>query len=202
MVWNRNKKPFPRQLCAGSGRIFQSTCMGPHLSVPKKSSWKWHSWQPHLWFMEATEKPAALQMGQAKAGHPLGCLPSSYVCGGSRWSYSRRYLGGRKLQRPRGSSCPAEGKNNGEKGSIGLELFICLFISLHTICCGLWVIRHFRKVADEDLWSWALRVPPKYFFTFLVKTQNGEESGSWQNLKYLNSFSKAQECWSLSHYLS
>jgi hypothetical protein len=34
-----------------------------------------------------------------------------------------------------------------------------------------------KKVTEEDLGSWALRIPPKYFFTFLVKAPKGGEMG-------------------------
>lgn len=137
VVWNRNKKPFPRQRSAGSGCIFSSTCWATFVCSQVK-------------FM----KVAQMQPHWPCHGSPLHTrprVPSSCMCGGNWWEPLKRHLG-TKPQRPGSSHFTRQSTNNAEeRGVLESGLCICLVISLNTLCCRLWVTGHFRNVADEDL---------------------------------------------------
>lgn len=68
----------------------------------------------------------------------------------------------------------------------------CLGPHFSSLCCGLLAIQHAGNVADK-LIKPDPEVSSKSFFTFLVKTPKRRRKRSWQNLKYLNPFSKDQE---------
>lgn len=125
------------------------------------------------------ESPATPQ--QPKAGRDLGYVPGSRHAWCHSTVMSEKILW-RKPQGPLGSHFPTEGKNTTEKGGASdRQLSICLF----TLCRRLWDAWRFRKVA-RDLRSWILRLYPKYFYAFLVKTQTRGRNGSWQDSKYLS----------------